>query len=411
MKAEKVSEMQHSTNVLRIGAAKALALIGLFLSTLGGQPKVLSQNGALVKVSPDDASVALEQTIDIQVMVENIANLYGIDVRVLFDPAILEVVDVNATTSGVQVAPGTFPYPDFTVKNETDNALGLVWYVVTQLNPRQPASGSGAIMTIRFRAKATGSSLVDVAQVMMVDRDGVQLPASVSGGRVNVLGAGGETPVPPPTRTATPILSPTPTPTAVQLGPTAAATPSAAPTASWTLAVPTSTNGAIATASLTPRATFTAESTPGTNTTPAPGATALPTRQNPSPSPSPSATPAGPTPAHPPVIALTSAPGSTASASPVVQAVPSALVTTRLRPSATAPAAPTAPAVPPPATAPGQVAASLPTAPPAFPTRAARQIVEPVIPEEMFICMAVALVLFAGLLALYLVRRERHTEP
>ncbi len=125
----------------------------LLLAMLSGQ-QVLSQSGALVKVSPENASVALGQTIDIQVMVENIANLYGIDVRVLFDPAILEVVDVNATTSGVQVTPGTFPYPDFTVKNETDNALGLVWYVVTQLNPRQPASGSGTIMTIRFRAKA-----------------------------------------------------------------------------------------------------------------------------------------------------------------------------------------------------------------------------------------------------------------
>lgn len=402
--------MWHSANVLRARVVKVLVLIGLLLlSTLNRQLVTLSQSAALVKLSPEEASVALGQTIDIQVMVENIANLYGIDVRVLFDPAILEVVDVNATTSGVQVTPGTFPYPDFTVKNETDNALGLVWYVVTQLNPRQPASGSGIIMTIRFRAKAAGSSLVDVAQVMLVDRDGVQLPVSVSGGQVNVPGAGGETPMPPPTRTPTPVLSPTPTPTAVQLGPTAAPTPSTAPTASWTPTGPTATSGA--TASLTPRPTFTSASNPGANATSAPEVTASPTRQPPYPLPSLSMTPAGPMPTSPPVIALTPAPASTAGSIPTAPIPPSALATTRPRPSATLPAAPIASAASPSPTAPARVAASLPTAPPAFPTRAARQVADPAIPEEMFICMAIALVLFAALLALYLVRRERRAEP
>ncbi len=173
-----------------------LILSAIWLTSVAAGP-LGAQTAAIVGLFPASASLALGHTVDVELCVDHVQALYGLDVRVRFDPRILEAVDLDPAQEGVQVTPGQFPYPDFTIKNHVDNAVGTVWYAVTQLNPRPPANGSGVILTMRFRAKAAGDAAVAIAQVALATREGALLPVTTSdGGRISVSSAGVAAPGP-----------------------------------------------------------------------------------------------------------------------------------------------------------------------------------------------------------------------
>ena len=86
----------------------------------------------------------------------DIQGLYGFELQLTFDPAVVEVVDADASSPGVQIGPGDFLSPDFVVQYRADNQAGKVEFVVTQLNPSPAKSGSGALLTVPFRGLAAG---------------------------------------------------------------------------------------------------------------------------------------------------------------------------------------------------------------------------------------------------------------
>ena len=56
------------------------------------------------------------ETIPVEVRVNDVIDLYGVDVKVAFDPDVLEVVDANPAKPGIQVQDGGFLSPDFVVQ-------------------------------------------------------------------------------------------------------------------------------------------------------------------------------------------------------------------------------------------------------------------------------------------------------
>ena len=61
---------------------------------------------AEVRPEQDSYTIAAGAETTIVVRLENATGVYGIDVRAALDPALLEVVDADATAAGVQVEPG-----------------------------------------------------------------------------------------------------------------------------------------------------------------------------------------------------------------------------------------------------------------------------------------------------------------
>lgn len=209
---------------------------------------------ATVRPDPAAVDVAAGTIQTIAVVLEDAVDVYGIDVRARFDPALVEIVDADTSKAGVQVAPGAFPQPDFVALNEVDNASGTLRYVITQVNPTPPASGSGTLFSIQVRGKAGGDSTIRIELVEMSNRSGELLPVQTADGAIRVTGAappaatgivlatpaGGEQ---PPAPTAPPAATP------VTGGDQPAPTVSAATTTSaGTGATPIATsNGAAAT--------------------------------------------------------------------------------------------------------------------------------------------------------------------
>ena len=232
-----------------------------------------AQQTTLVHLAPAQALVGEGQTAAVEVRVEDVQDLYGLDIRLSFDPAAIQVVDADPATDGIQVQPGSLLSPDFVVRNTADNQDGTVWFALTQLNPTQEVSGSGAAFIVTFAGKSAGSSSpISFTYVKMAQRSGEEIPASTEDGQISVVEPGEAPPqptqAPPPQPTVV-----TPTPTAAGAT-TATPTPTAASTESPTTVAPTDTpTPAPTTVTTRPSPTI-----PTPSDTPAPGPTPMPTQ-------------------------------------------------------------------------------------------------------------------------------------
>jgi len=174
-------------------------------------------------------------TTTVNISVENVTDLYGLEVHLTFDPALLEVEDADTDAAGVQIQSGTFLSPDFVAQNAVDQAAGKIDFAIAQMPPHEPVSGSGVLATITFKGKAAGTCALGFSNVILSDRNGNAINTGTRDGSVTV---NADTPTltptstpdtPTPTSTSSPTPTPSPTPTS---GPTP--TPSPTPTSSPT---------------------------------------------------------------------------------------------------------------------------------------------------------------------------------
>ncbi len=199
----------------------SLALLGPAVAV-----RAAAQTNTRVVLSPASALVGEGQTAAVEVRVENVQALYGLDIRIGFDPAVVEVVDADATQAGVQVRPGDLLSVDFMIRNTADNAQGTIWYALTQLNPTEPVSGSGTVFIILFKGKQRGAtSALTITYQKMATRTGEAIPASVVNGEIRVVEPAQSpptpTPAPPPPQPTVPMPTPEPTQALPTVQPTA----------------------------------------------------------------------------------------------------------------------------------------------------------------------------------------------
>jgi hypothetical protein len=148
--------------------------------------------GQQARIDPPYMQVNVGQVFSVNVRVENVRDLYGIDTRLRFNPAILEVVDANAGAPGIQVKPGDWlPPSTHIVTNQADNGVGTIYFAASLVAPQPGLYGSGNLVSISFRAKAAGSSAVAFDALQLVDSNATPIPVSPSNGSVTVTGTHG----------------------------------------------------------------------------------------------------------------------------------------------------------------------------------------------------------------------------
>jgi hypothetical protein len=127
----------------------------------------------------------------VEIWAKDITGLYGIDVKVTFDPSVLQVVDADPGATGVQITPlSGFLKPDFVVKKIACNSAsatdpdcataGRIWYAATQTLPSAPANGSGALAAIDFVGASAGLSSLQIVYSEPVDSQGNLIPATTT---------------------------------------------------------------------------------------------------------------------------------------------------------------------------------------------------------------------------------------
>lgn len=162
----------------------AIALLGAILLSSQLVSRGFAQS-TVILIQPSSSDVDVDDTITVDIRIEDVADLYGVDVRLSFEPTLLEVVQIQA---------GSFPAPDFVVKKEADNSAGTVWYAVSQMAPTEPTSGSGVAASITFKGLAGGTSSVAFTYQKIVKKNGEQIPATTQDGQITVVGTETSTP-------------------------------------------------------------------------------------------------------------------------------------------------------------------------------------------------------------------------
>ncbi len=249
-----------------------IAIIVVFSLFLAGRTSLAQSEAPVIfKVSPTEIRVLPGEVSQFAIEIENARELYAFELKLRYDPAVVEIIDENPHQEGVQVAQGAFFDSGFDIRNIADNEIGALHFAMTQLNPSEAKSGDGVALVIRIRGKtANATSSITITKATVAQRDGTKLPTESKDGMILVVAPG--TPV--PTATSIPTQAPgTPLPTA---------TPTNTPSASTT--VPTNTPTASA-------PTFTPTQIPPSAT---PTATPAPSDSTPPPTPT-SAQPPGPT--------------------------------------------------------------------------------------------------------------------
>jgi hypothetical protein len=158
------------------------------------QSAASAQVGALaeVRLSPSLSTITRGELITVAVTLDSVENLYAADIRLRFDPALLQVVDADPDQPGVQVRYGSLLDAEqgVVLLDTADNEKGSVVYALSLTRPALPVHGSGVLCSITFRARGSGAAPLDVARATLVSADVQRIPATVSGGWVSVLPGG-----------------------------------------------------------------------------------------------------------------------------------------------------------------------------------------------------------------------------
>ena len=112
---------------------------------------------ATLNLTPAAKTVAVGQTFTVDVQLDTKgAAIDGVDLYFLkFDPKVLEVVDSNPGTSGIQISPGNSLA--LTLANSANNATGQIQFSQT-VSAGSTFTGTAKLATITFKAKSAGTS-------------------------------------------------------------------------------------------------------------------------------------------------------------------------------------------------------------------------------------------------------------
>ncbi len=156
--------------------------------------------GTMAQLVPATQTIAVGATTTVTFHVADVNDLYGYQAEIAFDPAVLEVVDADAGTTGVQVSLGSWLEPDFVFRNEADNSAGTITLALSQLAPSAAVSGSGDLATITFRGRTMGVSAVRFTDLTLANVDSEVIATTHQDAQLAVSDG---TPLPPPSPTPT----------------------------------------------------------------------------------------------------------------------------------------------------------------------------------------------------------------
>ncbi len=217
---------------LILGGILALAL----LITFGLFRSIQAEGTPLLWINPANPVINTGETVTVTIQLDQATDVFGVELEMTYDPAIVQIVDADSGTGGVQILPGTCPAPDFVIQNTAYNITGTLNYAVTQFS--SPPCNGGNVAQVTFQAIANGTSPFDFTTHLIADTNGMSITHTAQNGLIIV----GPTPTPTdtPTETALPTITATPTNTLTPT-PTGSATATMTPTPTGTDVPPSAT--------------------------------------------------------------------------------------------------------------------------------------------------------------------------
>ncbi|WP_105168441.1 cohesin domain-containing protein [Pseudoalteromonas sp. T1lg23B] len=112
-----------------------------------------ASDGRVYLFTPSE-QVKLGSEFYVDVLVEGLPNVYGVDLSLQYDPKAFQPIDSDDKQSGLQIENGNF-FDDsrlYVLRNSIDADLGKVSYIASQMSPAAEVYGNGRIARIKFKS-------------------------------------------------------------------------------------------------------------------------------------------------------------------------------------------------------------------------------------------------------------------
>lgn len=140
--------------------------------------------GVVVKVDP--ASLEICDTPGaVNVVIQNVENLAAAQLELLYDPAVVQVVDADPGREGVQVTVGSAFSGGFVAQNTVDATTGRVSFAAT-LFGGDNIDGDATLITVDWDGQTTGNSALTLENIILVGTGGQSLDFTAQNGAITV---------------------------------------------------------------------------------------------------------------------------------------------------------------------------------------------------------------------------------
>jgi hypothetical protein len=159
------------------------------IDALAAVTRVLSDHVTVsASFVPASLPVSAGDVATTTVQVNGARDLYSADLSIAFDPAVVQVMDADPHTSGVQMAVGhLWRGRDVIVtKNRADNTRGLIEFAAALRAPSSPITVGGSAALIAWQGKKAGTSPLTWQHSWLARSNGSAIPHNITTGAVDV---------------------------------------------------------------------------------------------------------------------------------------------------------------------------------------------------------------------------------
>jgi len=148
-----------------------IALLLVLLFALGPSGSGVSRSLPVVRADPAGIPMVEGQIEEIAILVENVTDLYAVDLLVRFNPDFYEVLSVELG-SFLELGFGFY---------DVDPEKGIITYANAQIDPADAKSGSGALIIITVKAlQDIPETNLFISKAELSDRDGFLIPVQIN---------------------------------------------------------------------------------------------------------------------------------------------------------------------------------------------------------------------------------------
>ena len=141
------------------------------------------QDTAVIYVNPPlIEDLAPSQTFTIDVVVANVSDFYGVDIRFSWDPSILEYVSHTAKIPVEDYPDGILHEPGLLIKDEVDATEGTYWLAYASMSPAPAFDGTGIAFNMTFHVIDVGRCFLEIISSSLSDTLGNPIAHEVQNG-------------------------------------------------------------------------------------------------------------------------------------------------------------------------------------------------------------------------------------
>jgi hypothetical protein len=141
----------------------------------------------VVKVVPETVQPRSGKDFTVQVAVEDVLNLYGLDVQMSWNTQFLTYVNHTARIPAEVHYDGILHEPVNLICDEVDTDAGTILVAYASMAPAPPFNGNGTVFEITFHAKTNGTCILEIFSSMLADDFGNPIPHNVKNGTIEII--------------------------------------------------------------------------------------------------------------------------------------------------------------------------------------------------------------------------------